>query len=512
MKEIREILTDLAEGRAVAAKVLQLPLLRRPTPPEGVLLFLKEKDGWRPAPSRRLQEGMLLVCDLGVEVPVELDNLRCADASDFSLEIRLLVSVDRDSLDTLCSDLLMAREEADIALLQRLVKEALLPCLRRRIEGLEARSLFFGAAGESAIQSAVREASKRLCFKYGLLLRQVLSMRFAGTAYEELRRVEEEAERRAAAVKHIKEQCGVTTDEAFRIAAGLRTEGLTRAKVLFCAAASGIIALNAADAANARPAPTHFNPRAPVRSVRLARHNGETVLLAGTQDGVKMLTPDLSLLEEYRFEEGSHGFNAACILGDSLFASHSQFGLVRWNVGGGKAELLWRQPCRGVTSNGSSLFFASANSVLRFAHPPQLLFETTSPVNALLLAPPFLVAGTNNGRLYFFNLKDSTLTWYDTGAKVYSLALAELARGDAVLVGARTEGVRAVTLLMREAMEFVCGERIRWVAGASDLVFGVAYGLKTLYVWQTDKKLSPQKMSLPDEVYDICLLKEGSDD
>jgi len=61
-------------------------------------------------------------------------------------------------------------------------------------------------------------------------------------------------------------------------------------------------------------------------------------------------------------------------------------------------------------------------------------------------------------------------------------------------------------------MEFVCGERIRWVAGASDLVFGVAYGLKTLYVWQTDKKLSPQKMSLPDEVYDICLLKEGSDD
>ncbi|RKY18473.1 MAG: hypothetical protein DRP63_02040, partial [Planctomycetota bacterium] len=212
MKEIREILADLAEGRAVAAKLLQLPLLRRPTPPEGVLLFLKEKEGWRLAPSRRLQGGMLLVCDLGVEVPVQLENLRCADASDFSLEIKLLVSVDRDSLDTLCSDLLTAREEVDVALLRRLTKEALLPCLRRHIEGLEARSLFFGAAGENATQWAVREASKQLCFKYGLLLRQVLSMRFAGTAYEELRRLEEEAERRAAAVRHIKEQCGVTTD------------------------------------------------------------------------------------------------------------------------------------------------------------------------------------------------------------------------------------------------------------------------------------------------------------
>jgi len=512
MKEIREILADLSEGRAVAAKALQLPLLRRPDPPEGVLLFLKEKEQWRLAPSRRLQEGMLLVCDIGVEVPVQLESLRCADATGFKLDIKLLVSVDRDSLDTLCSDLLTAREEVDIALLQRLTKEALLPCLREHFERMNARALFFGAEGENAIQSAVREASERLCFKYGLLLRQVVSVRFGGAAYEELRRVEEEAERRVAAVRRIKEQCGVSTDEAFRIAAGLRTKGLTRAKRLFCAAASGVMALKTVDAANARLAPSHFKPKAPVRSVRLAQHNGRTVLLAGTSDGVKMLTSDLSLIREYSFEEGRHGFNAACIVGDSVFASHSQFGLVRWNITGGKAEVVHRQPCRGVTSDDSSIFFASANRVMRFAHPPQSLFETTSPVNALLLAPPFLVAGTNDGRLYFLNLKELTLTWYDTGAKVYSLALAELGRGDAVLVGARTEGVRAVTLLVRDAVEFVCGERVRWVAGASDLIFGVGYGLKTLYIWRTDKKLSPQEMSLPDEVYDICLLKEGSND
>lgn len=512
MKEIREILADLAEGKAVAARASQLPLLRRPDPPEGVLLFLKEKEQWRLAPSRRLQEGMLLVRDIGVEVPVQLENLRCSDATDFQLNIKLLISVDRDSLDTLCSDLLTAREEVDIALLRRLTKEALLPCLRRHLEKMDARSLFFGAEGENAIETAVREASERLCFKYGLLLRQVVSVRFGGAAYEELRRAEEEAERKVAAVRRIKEQCGVSTDEALRIAAGLRTKGLTRAKVLFCATASGVMALHAPDAANARLAPNHFKPKAPVRSVRLAQHNGKTVLLVGAPDGVRMLATDLSLLKEYPFEEGRHGFNAACIVGDSVFASHSQFGLVRWNIAGGKAEVVQHQPCRGVTSDGSSVFFASTNRVMRFAHPPQTLFETTSPVNALLFAPPFLVAGTNNGRLYFLKLKESTLTWYEMGAKVYSLALAELGRGDAVLVGARTEGVRAVTLLVRDAVEFVCGERIRWVAGASDLIFGVGYGLKTLYVWQTDKKLSPQKLTLPDEVYDICLLKEGSDD
>ena len=507
---MKEVLRALADGRALAAKADRVGLIFRPEIPQGVLCFLKEKDLWQPAPSRKLQDGMLLVRDLPVEVEVGFESLHCRDAGPFSMELKLQVraQTDPDSLQLLACQLLRAREHADLAFLGAVLHDEMLPVLTRRLGQEEARSLFFGAKGQHLIQEVVQETSKRLSFKYGLLLGQVLGIRYGGKVYEEKRMEEEAAERRAEIVRRLKEECDISTDLAAQIASGLRTEGLTCAKTLFFAMAAGVGAMSAVDAAAARANIKTFTTK-PTRSVRLAELNNKTVLLAGTTDGVKMLSPALEFLREYGFEEARHGFNSACILGDSLFATHSQFGLVRWPILGGKPEVLRHEPCRGVTTDGNFVYFATSKKVMRFGTPPKLLFECTFSVNALVLAPPFLVAGTNDGRLYFFNLNDSSLTWFETGAKIYSLAVAELQRGDSVLVGARTEGVRGVTLLLRDVVEFACGERIRWVAGASDYVFGVGYGLKTLYVWQTDKKLSPQRVSLPHETYDICLLKEG---
>lgn len=506
---MKEILQRLVSGEILVARAEKVGLFLRPEAPQGVLCFLRKNRDWRSSEERRLQDGMLLIREMPIVVEVSFPALRCRDTTEFSLRlaINLSAQTDSESLQLIAENLLRARNIADKKFLSKIVNDSLLPYLKENLAEEEARPLFFGTSGEQIIQESVRQASQRLSFKYGLLLGQVLRLSFGGKVYEEMKKAEEEAERKAEVVRRLKEECEISTDLAAKIAAGLRTEGLTCAKRIFLATAEGVATITAADAANSKTNFKILKATSPVRSVKLAQKGDKTVLLAGTTDGVKMLTLSLEKIKDFTFEKGRHGFNSACILGDSLFASHSQFGLVRWSLESGKNEVVCHQPCRGVTTDGDSLFFATANRVVRFATPPQTLFECTSTINALLFAPPFLIAGTNNGRLYFFKMKDSSLTWYDTGTKIYSLGIAELQRGDAVLVGARTEGVRAITLLVRDVVEFASPEKVRWVAGASDYVFGVGYNLKTLYVWQNDRKLTPVRLALPAETYDICLLK-----
>lgn len=181
----------------------------------------------------------------------------------------------------------------------------------------------------------------------------------------------------------------------------------------------------------------------PLRSVRLDREGNETRLLVGWKRGVYVLDPSaespLSQVEGlraggpgdseprlYRLPETAvrkGGVNSAALSGPWLYATHSDCGLVRWNLADPDrpAEFLFESLTRGnrttraITSAEGVLYFASGSRVYRFdprgetSEPQPLVPQAPAPVTGLASGNGSLSASCgehNQGAVCVWSLGD----------------------------------------------------------------------------------------------------------
>jgi len=515
---MKRLLKRFEDGEILVLRVGEMGLLGgllAPAVPEGAAALVRRSGVWRPSSAARVEEGMLLIRDAPFESRLVFDELPCSDGTRFRLEVSLLVRLSRDSEDVegLLSEVLGSRSSLDRTQLERRLEALLKPYVKEALCAMEPEALFFGAEGERALSAALEEGAKEASFRWGLTLEQIVASRFGGEALAARARARREAAEKAAEIERLK-RSGLDTAEALAVSVGLRKSGLTRAVRLFLAAGDKVVSLPAQALAEGRLAPDAVDCDVPVRSVRLLRRNETHALLAGTPRGVLLLDADTLRIEAtFSYGDTRHGFNSMVLSGDSLLASHSDHGLLRWNASRPQdaPEKVFSRPARAVAIHDGEVYFASDRKAMRLGSPAEELFSASGRLTCMTPHHGGLICGGEDGRLYFFDLRKETLGQVSLGAKIYSVAVAELSVGDSVLVGMRAEGLRAVSLLARRIEHFACGERIRWTSGASDLIFGVSYGLRSLYVWRQDRPAHPRTLALPWPAHDVALLKEASD-
>ncbi|MDP6958353.1 MAG: hypothetical protein QF645_06010 [Planctomycetota bacterium] len=159
---------------------------------------------------------------------------------------------------------------------------------------------------------------------------------------------------------------------------------------------------------------THEFPEA-LRSVRFSEN-----LLAGAKQAVYEKSSDGTIqvfpLPEKKRPRG--GINAICTSENHLFATHSEFGLARWdrNLPGEEGELLFpeitdgKKTTRSVEVRDKHIIFASGDHVYRAPLTPEgvpvkFVSSAESPITCLAICERSLFAGTENGAIVGWKLE-----------------------------------------------------------------------------------------------------------
>ncbi|MBI4576095.1 MAG: hypothetical protein HY722_07530 [Planctomycetes bacterium] len=275
-----------------------------------------------------------------------------------------------------------------------------------------------------------------------------------------------------------------------------------------------------------------------LRSVRLARRaDGALHLLAGAQGGVYVteLGPDGSAgpRKDYPFprpEDSRGGANAAALFRDELYATHSDHGLVRWDLDGGPGALTLFEdlvpdggPVRGAQVGPDGvLWFAAGDTVYAWdlvRRPPRPVAYRGAggTITSLCAAGGQVLAGTGEGRICRWSAPGGEVpeAARDFGVRranpITMLRAALIAGTPCVLIAAKDYGASARALEGPFQREFQAQEQVRWVDGASDRVFGVDRGGYRVAVWEAHRPQCPEQLwRTPDRVQDLAVILEGA--
>jgi hypothetical protein len=273
-------------------------------------------------------------------------------------------------------------------------------------------------------------------------------------------------------------------------------EGGTRTRRLLLAVGKQVVAYDPASATEPEAPREAYDLSAGglgwVRSARaMVTRDGPTVV-AGAQLGVYLFAEGAAgAPRELRLPErprGRGGVNAAAYFDGYVYATHSELGLVRWDQHGVRgAEPLFPEvtgrndATRGVyVTPMGKLYFSSGPDVYRhdLLHRERALVRfrgTGGSVTGFLTTKHEVFAGTRGGRVLRWSMDDPGSPRelnVRKASPIYMLRVAELEGTQHLMVGAKEHGVTAVALEDGRAIDFRAPDQIRWVDGASDLVFG----------------------------------------
>lgn len=270
-----------------------------------------------------------------------------------------------------------------------------------------------------------------------------------------------------------------------------------------------------------------------VRSVRMAEVDGKPYLLAGAQRGVYVqeLSGDYRL-EEYKLPgecDSRGGVNSACMTGEFLFATHSDYGLVRWPFGrpghGRKAfeEIILRNAyCRGVEMDDKdNLYFTSGPLVLRTdssAEEEPVRFESRGEEITSITAahPRYLYAANAGGSVIRWEKDDPAHSRAEPVKKpgtVYSLNMLRTAGRCYLVIGSKDYSLTVYDTDSEETYQFHAPERIRWAGCADDFLYATNRPGTSIFVWETDNPRRELLTIRTDKtVHDLAVWTEKAGD
>lgn len=272
----------------------------------------------------------------------------------------------------------------------------------------------------------------------------------------------------------------------------------------------------------------------PLRSMRQERVRGEDVLLVGARDGVWRLTLGAGVTAPVRFPFGSRcserlGVNSTAVAHGHLYATHSERGLVRWNLDHpANGERLYTQQLAGSKTvraltrlDADRIIFAADDAlfaVMRGAPQPEFLFRVPhgGRVTAVVLSEHMLYVSTTDGSLFAFDLvfrRSQTLLSQER-APIHHLTIGMIEGESYLAIATREPSVSLLHLAPNgDRLKFATGGRAtRAAAVAGRWIGAIDYPQENLLLWSMDNPSRPQRVldvhaRLGQHVQDCCAIK-----
>ncbi|MCX7704101.1 MAG: hypothetical protein N2234_08420 [Planctomycetota bacterium] len=508
-------LKEFKRRDVVAVRVSELGVLasiRLPQVPENAYLLVEEGGCFKKVEKRRLSEGAILVKSASQDVDVRVENLCSLDGVSFGVALLLSIKIAADDMDAdSFGTSLGGRSCVCVEDLATLIATVLRKYFEEESKRIELKSGVSPKEQEQVLKEAVCRGFKEVRFRYGIALEEVKKCEIVSEGYERLRPAILAAEEKVSQIAVLK-RCGLEEKEAKEVAIELRSGKTTRMRRLFLACENSLLVFDPESLLSGSGKPVkRIKETLPIRSLKIITTSDGNFLTLGLLDRVVLY--DLETLRrqrEYSHDaDTTHGFNSVAATNEHIYGSHSQFGLLRWSLEEGKAEHISKRGARGVCISGEGkVYFSSGDSLYIGTLPPKEVFRCVDEIQAIVPYDSSLVLACKNGEIFLFRPPDSLLTKHNIGAKLYSAALAELPSGDAVLVGAKTSGLYSISLISGKITVFESSESLRLVAGATDIVTGVSYSLRSLLLWETGLPSKPKRVPLSSEAVAIEMEKE----
>ncbi len=258
-----------------------------------------------------------------------------------------------------------------------------------------------------------------------------------------------------------------------------------------------------------------------IRSIKLLNIEEKLTLTIGLMRGIIVWHPNTPRIFRYtQSQESTQGYNSIAYYNPFLYATHSEYGLIRWDIreqpSKGEnilAKLLNKsRTIRAIQCLGEDLYFANNEKVFVVpAHSPQksnskIYLGNASEITSLVATEEGIYAGNSQGEVLFWD-KNNTKT-PQICAK-YSHPIFMLRRNSStqdILIAAKEPALLAINPHSHKVKRYLADQLISWIDGASNILIGIGEDLETIYVWENkNTEIYSAKINVPERIHDVLL-------
>ncbi len=502
--------------------------------------------------SSNVVEEFLLVRTSPVFLQYDVGQIFSQDGFEFRADVRISVSIvkDRTDLASFRKAVVGSANCVSIADLKRHCAEAVQSSLSASAGTLSAADLATASKWES-FDGFLIERFKPVGFESGLSLGTDPRAEFASTAYEESRKVEQTTQRRMQAMAADEQLREAATQARQKHLAGLGTlleqvrdmadksggldvadliktfdpgqrgalyEGLValnrlvrRTRAVLVIAGQEIIWLDPNSPERPIKKQTLDGGGGPLRSIRITQVDGKPAFLVGAKRGVHVVDPEEGAGQMYALPDAFQpkgGVNAALITEKSVFATHSEVGLIRWaRVMPNIAELCLEDVTQGAKSvrelqidEDGCLWFA-VNSLVVGWHPDRddapIVLPAQAEVVAMIVRDNAVIAGLSNGSVIRWRhgrAEEAEALRAHGGLPVRSLGWLSGGGIPRLLVADGSPCVDLQVLGDSFRGEYRANRPVRWAFGAHDFLVGVDAARDQIIFWKIEQPAQPVAM------------------
>jgi hypothetical protein len=249
----------------------------------------------------------------------------------------------------------------------------------------------------------------------------------------------------------------------------------------------------------------------PLRSVRSADSPRGAFLVGGSKRGVSTVRLDDTLeVLEYPLPAGGPvrgGVNSVAMTGDAIYATHSEFGLARWQADrpGDRPDMIYEEltrrnkTTRAVQMQEGRLLFASGRHVYSApadasGEPVKYVSSIESPVTCVAAAARTVFAGTENGSIVCWKASDpdQPVVLVRKREPIVNLRLARICGIPHLIYSARDLSVRARVIGQNLETSYESdGAPIGVLDAASDVICASDGDGRRLLLWKSTAPSKP---------------------
>ena len=278
---------------------------------------------------------------------------------------------------------------------------------------------------------------------------------------------------------------------------------------IFAAAGNKVFELDPEGAVQSRV----YTFKEPLRSVRTAESKRGAFLVGGSKRGVSTVRLDDSMeVLEYPLPpigQVRGGVNSVAMTGDAIYATHSEFGLARWQADrpGDAPEMIYEEitrrskTTRAVQMQEGRLLFASGHHVFAASadasgEPVKYVSSIESPVSCIAAAARTLFAGTENGSIVCWkaDAPDQPVVLVRKREPIVNLRLARICAIPHLIYSARDLSVRARVIGQNLETSYESdGAQIGVLDAASDVICATDRDGRRLLLWKSTAPTRPAR-------------------
>lgn len=259
--------------------------------------------------------------------------------------------------------------------------------------------------------------------------------------------------------------------------------------------------------------PRAYTFKEPLRSVRTVESTRGRFLVGGSKRSVSTVRLDDSLeVLEYPLPPGGQvrgGVNSVAVSGDAIYATHSEFGLARWQADrpGDQPDMVYEEitrrskTTRAVQLQEGRLLFASGQHVFAApadasGEPVKYVSSIESPVTCVAAAARTVFAGTENGSIVCWKVDapDQPVVLVRKREPIINLRLARICAIPHLIYSARDLSVRARVIGQNLETSYESdGAPIGILDAASDLICATDGDGRRLLLWKSTSPMKPAR-------------------